>query len=61
MTKDTQPSAAEKPKAEPEIEKSKHDADIEIEDYDLHLIDEYISFPTEDESAVKKNGGAQKN
>ncbi|HSN23588.1 MAG TPA: hypothetical protein VLS45_05390 [Methylomicrobium sp.] len=55
MNKDTQSTAADKPKPEPEIEsKSKHDADTEIEDYDLQLIDEYISFPTEDEKAVKK-------
>jgi len=60
MTKDTQPSAAESPKAEPEIERSKRDADIEIEDSELHLIDEYISFPTEDEKAVKKMAARRK-
>ncbi|MGR8940082.1 MAG: PA3496 family putative envelope integrity protein [Gammaproteobacteria bacterium] len=61
MTKDTLPSAADKPKSEPEIEsKGKHDADIEIEDYDLQLIDEYISFPTEDEKAVKKMAARRK-
>jgi hypothetical protein len=61
MTKDIQPSGMESPKAaEPEIEKSKHDADVEIEDYDLHLIDEYISFPTEDEKAVKKMAARRK-
>lgn len=61
MTKDIpQPIARESAKAEPEIEKSKHDADVEIEDYDLHLIDEYVSFPTEDEQAVKKMAARRK-
>ncbi|EIC28721.1 MULTISPECIES: PA3496 family putative envelope integrity protein [Methylomicrobium] len=60
MTKDIQPSVVETSKAEPETEKSKHDADIEIEDYDLQLIDEYISFPTEDEKAVKKMAARRK-
>jgi hypothetical protein len=60
MTKDIQPSVMETSKAEPEIEKSKHDADIEIEDYDLQMIDEYISYPTEDEKAVKKMAARRK-
>lgn len=61
MTKDIQTAAVDKPKSEPEIEgKNKHDADIEIEDYDLQMIDEYISFPTEDEKAVKKMAARRK-
>jgi hypothetical protein len=60
MTKDIQPSVMETSKAEPEIEKSKHDADIEIEDYDLQMIDEYISYPTDDEKAVKKMAARRK-
>jgi hypothetical protein len=60
MTKDIQPAVMETPKAEPEIEKGKHDADIEIEDYDMQIIDEYIAFPTEDEKAVKKMAARRK-
>ncbi|MGZ8094672.1 MAG: PA3496 family putative envelope integrity protein [Methylosarcina sp.] len=60
MTKEASPSVPNNSSAEPEVEKSKHESDIDIEDFDLNLIDEYTAFPTEHEEAVKKMAARRK-
>lgn len=54
MTKEASPSVPNNSSVEPEVDKTKHESDIDIEDFDLNLIDEYTAFPTENEEAVKK-------
>lgn len=60
MTKEAFPSVSEKSVVEPEADKNKHESDIDIEDFDLNLIDDYAAFPTENEEAVKKMAARRK-
>ena len=60
MAKEESPSVPEKAVSEPEAEKSKREADIDIEDFDLNMIDEYITFPSENDNAVKKMAARRK-
>lgn len=60
MAKEASPSVPDKVVSEPEVDKTKHEADLDIEDFDLNLIDEYIAFPSENEKAVKKMAARRK-
>lgn len=60
MAKEASPSVSDKVVTEPEVDKTKHEADIDIEEFDLNLIDEYIAFPSESEKAVKKMAARRK-
>ena len=54
MAKEASPSVPDKGVTEPEVDKTKQESDLDIEEFDLNLIDEYIAFPSENEKAVKK-------
>lgn len=60
MTKDVSPSVQKNSTTEPEVEKNKHESDIDIEDFELNLIDEYTTLPSEHEEAVKKMAARRK-
>ena len=60
MAKEASPSVPDKVVTEPEVDKTKHEADLDIEDFDLNMIDEYIAFPSENEKAVKKMAARRK-
>lgn len=60
MTKEASPSVSDKSVVEPEADKNKHESDIDIEDFDLNLIEDYTAFPTENEEAVKKMAARRK-
>lgn len=52
MNKDASPSASNKPAVDSEVEKNKHENDLDIEDFDL--LDDYTALPSEHEEAIKK-------
>jgi hypothetical protein len=60
MTKEASPSVLNKANVEPEVDNNKHESDADIEDLDLHLIDEYAAFPNENEKALKKMAARRK-
>ena len=60
MTKEASPAVLNKASVEPEVDNTKHESDAEMEDLDVHLIDEYAAFPNENETALKKMAARRK-
>ncbi|MGZ8185508.1 MAG: PA3496 family putative envelope integrity protein [Methylobacter sp.] len=60
MTKKSSKSVIDKSAPKPEDDKNKDEIELDIEEFDLSVNDEYITLPNENERAAKKMAARRK-